>query len=184
VALFALHGATYLTLRTRGALCERAAATAQRLSVPVAVLAAAFLVATVAVAVDRNERGALGPAIPAALGIAAIAAAVVLVFARRSGWAFVMTALAAVGCVATIFTGLYPRVLVSHPSFQNSLTVSGASAGHYALVVITVVAAIFVPVVLLYQAWTYHVFRARLGGEDAGTPVDAVQRTTAGLPSG
>ena len=47
---------------------------------------------------------------------------------------------------------------------------------------ITVVAAIFLPVILLYQGWTYHVFRARLGGEDAGAPIDA-QRTTAGVPS-
>jgi cytochrome bd ubiquinol oxidase subunit II len=56
-------------------------------------------------------------------------------------------------------------VLVSHPSFSNSLTISDAAAGHYALSVITVVAAILTPVVLLYQGWTYHVFRARLGGE-------------------
>ena len=59
-----------------------------------------------------------------------------------------------------MFTGLYPRVLVSHPDFANSLTISGAAAGHYALSVITVVAAICVPIVLLYQGWTYHVFRA------------------------
>jgi len=158
--------------------------TARRLCLPAAVLVAAFLAATVVVAVDRNERGALGPAIAGALGVAAIGAAVVFVFARRSGPAFVMTALTAVGYVATIFTGLYPRVLVSHPSFENSLTVSSASSGHYALVVITVVAAIFLPVILLYQGWTYHVFRARLGGEDPGTPVDAIERTTARLPSG
>ncbi len=167
VALFALHGATFLTLRTSGALCERAAATARRLCVPVAVVVAALLVWTVAVAVDRNERGVIGPAVPAALGIVAIVAAVVFVLARRSGWAFVMTAVAALACVATIFTGLYPRVLVSHPSFDNSLTVSNAASGHYALSVITVVAAIFTPVVLIYQGWTYHVFRARLGGEEA-----------------
>jgi cytochrome d ubiquinol oxidase subunit II len=181
VLLFALHGATYLTLRTRGALCERAAATARRLCVPVAVVFAAFLIWTVAVAVDRNERGALGPAIPAALGIAAIVAAIALVLARRSGWAFVMTALAALAPVATIFTGLYPRVLVSDPSFDNSLTLSSAASGHYALVVITVVAAICTPVVLLYQGWTYHVFRARLGGEPADTPVEAVEPTPAAL---
>jgi cytochrome bd ubiquinol oxidase subunit II len=175
VALFALHGATFLTLRTSGALCERAAATARRLCVPAAVVVAALLVWTVAVAVDRNERGVIGPAVPAALGIVAIVAAVVFVLARRSGWAFVMTAVAALSCVATIFTGLYPRVLVSNPNFDNSLTISNAASGHYALSVITVVAAIFTPVVLIYQGWTYHVFRARLGGEDAGAP--------AGLPS-
>jgi cytochrome bd ubiquinol oxidase subunit II len=175
VALFALHGATFLTLRTSGALCERAAAAARRLCVPVAVVVAALLVWTVAVAVDRNERGVIGPAVPAALGIVAIGAAIVFVLTRRSGWAFVMTAAAALACVATIFTGLYPRVLVSHPNFDNSLTISNAASGHYALSVITVVAAIFTPVVLIYQGWTYHVFRARLGGEDAGAP--------AGLPS-
>jgi cytochrome d ubiquinol oxidase subunit II len=163
VVLFALHGATYLTLRTSGALCERAAGAARRLCVPVAVVVGAFLVWTVAVAVDRNERGALGPAVPAALGIVVMAAAVAFVLARRSGWAFVATALAAAASVATIFTGLYPRVLVSHPNFDNSLTLANASAGHYALVVMTVVAAIFTPIVLLYQGWTYHVFRARLG---------------------
>jgi cytochrome bd ubiquinol oxidase subunit II len=167
ILLFALHGATFLTLRTSGALCERAAAAARRLSAPAAVAVAALLVWTVAVAVDRNERGVVGPAVAAALGIAAIVAATVLVLLRRSGWAFVMTALAALAAVATIFTGLYPRVLVSHPNFDNSLTVSNAASGHYALTVITVVAAIFTPVVLLYQGWTYHVFRARLGGEDA-----------------
>ena len=183
VLLFALHGATFLTLRTTGALCERAGSAARRLCVPAAVLVAALLVATVAVAVDRNERGVVGPAVPAAVGIAALVAAVVLVLAHRSGWAFVATALAAAAVVATIFVGLYPRVLVSHPSFANSLTISNASAGHYALSVMTVVAAIFTPLVLLYQGWTYHVFRARLGGEDAGTPVDAVGHTTPGLPS-
>jgi cytochrome bd ubiquinol oxidase subunit II len=87
--------------------------------------------------------------------------------------------------VATLFTTLYPRVLVSHPSFSNSLTVSGAAAAHYALSVITVVAAIFVPVVLLYQGWTYHVFRARLGGEPpAVPPVEPLDRTAAGTPTG
>jgi cytochrome bd ubiquinol oxidase subunit II len=87
--------------------------------------------------------------------------------------------------VATIFTTLYPRVLVSHPSFSNSLTISEAAAAHYALSVITVVAAILTPVVLLYQGWTYHVLHARLGGEpSAGQPVDAPAPTAAGSPTG
>ena len=51
------------------------------------------------------------------------------------------------------------------PTFANSLTISNAAAGHYALQVITIVAAIFTPLVLLYQSWTYYVFRRRLGGE-------------------
>ena len=167
VLLFAFHGATFLTIRTAGDLCERAAHVARRLALPAAVLGAGLLVWTVAVAHDRNERGILPPAIPAALGIAALALAVLFVLRRRAALAFVMTALAALAVVATIFTGLYPRVLVSHPSFSNSLTISNAAAAHYALTVMTVVAGIFAPLVLLYQGWTYHVFRRRLGSPTA-----------------
>jgi cytochrome bd ubiquinol oxidase subunit II len=167
VALFALHGAAFLALRTRGDLHGRAVAATRRLSVPVALLVCAVLAWTVAVGVDRNEKDVFPPILPAALGAAALVLAVVFAMRDRNGWAFVSTGLAAVLWVATIFTTLYPRVLVSHPSFSNSLTISGAAAAHYALSVITVVAAILTPVVLLYQGWTYHVFRARLGGEAA-----------------
>jgi cytochrome d ubiquinol oxidase subunit II len=170
VLLFAFHGATYLTLRTTGDLCERAAAASRRLSVVAALAVAGFASWTVAVAVDRNDKDVFPPVLPAALAIAAVALALVSVFARRSGWAFVMTALAAVLWVATVFTGLYPRVMVSSPDFANSLTVDGASSAHYTLVLLTVVAAIFVPLVLVYQGWTYLVFRARVTGEEITSP--------------
>jgi cytochrome d ubiquinol oxidase subunit II len=184
VLLFAFHGASYLTLRTTGELCERAAATARRLAIPAAVAAGGLLVWTVAVAVDRNDKDVFPPVLPAALGIAVLLLAVVFAFARRSGWAFVMTALGTLAVVATFFTSLYPRVLVSHPDFANSLTVSNASSAHYTLKVMTVVAVIFVPIVLLYQAWTYHVFRARVGGEEpASSPVDLLAPKTDG-PAG
>ena len=170
VTLFAFHGSTFLALRTTGDLCERAAATARRLSVFAALIVAAFLSWTVAVAVDRNEKDVFPPILPAALGIAAVALAVLFVLGRRSGWAFVMTALATVLWVATIFTSLYPRVMVSSTDFANSLTVDSASSAHYTLVVMSVVAAIFLPLVLLYQGWTYHVFRARVGGDEVEAP--------------
>jgi cytochrome d ubiquinol oxidase subunit II len=140
---------------------------AQRLCLPAAALGAGALAWTVAVAVDRNDKDVFPPVLPAALGAAALALAVVFVLRRRSGWAFVATAATAALFVATLFTSLSPRVLVSHPSFANSLTVSGAASEHYALVVITVVAGVFLPVVLLYQGWSYHVFRQRLGAEGA-----------------
>jgi cytochrome bd ubiquinol oxidase subunit II len=170
VLLFAFHGSTYLTLRTAGDLCERAATAARRLSLVTALVVAAFLSWTVAVAVDHNHKDVFPPILPAVLGIAAVALAVLFVFARRSGWAFATTALATVLWVATLFTGLYPRVMVSSPGFANSLTVDGASSAHYTLVLMTVVAAIFVPLVLLYQGWTYHVFRARVGGDEVEAP--------------
>jgi cytochrome bd ubiquinol oxidase subunit II len=171
VLLFASHGATYLTLRTSGDFRERAAAMARRLSVPAAVLGIGIVAWTVVVAHDRNSRGVLPTAVPAALTAIVLILSIVLTRAPRSGWAFTATGLGAIGFVATIFTGLYPRVLVSNPTFANSLTISNAASGHYALQVITVVAAIFTPIVILYQGWTYYVFRKRLGGEQVGSPV-------------
>jgi cytochrome bd ubiquinol oxidase subunit II len=169
VAIFAFHGATFLTLRTSGDLCERASHTARRLSFPALALGAALLVWTVVVAVDRNDKDVFPPILPAVIGIAALVVAAALV-ARRSGWAFAMTALGTVAAVGTLFTSLYPRVMVSSPDFGNSLTVSNASSAHYTLAVMSVVALIVAPLVLLYQGWTYHVFRRRLGGELSPQP--------------
>lgn len=174
VLLFAFHGATYLTLRTTDDLRERAVETARRLAIPAMVGGIAALAWTVAVAIDNNERELLGPLIPAALGAAVLLLAALFAIRRREGWAFAMTALATILLVATIFTGLYPRVLVSSPEFANSLTVSNASASEYSLTVMTVVAAVFLPVVVLYQAWAYRVFRARIGGRRPQGPVDAL----------
>jgi cytochrome bd ubiquinol oxidase subunit II len=182
VLLFAFHGATFLTIRTTGDLCARAGHTARRLAVPAALLAAAFLAWTVAAAVDRNDKDVFPPILPAVLGIAAIVLAVAFVFLRRSGWAFAMTALGVVCSVATLFTSLYPRVMVSSPDFGNSLTVDNASSAHYTLAVMSVVAVIVFPIVLLYQGWTYHVFRRRLGlGEPE--PAEGSEESPA-LPGG
>jgi cytochrome bd ubiquinol oxidase subunit II len=169
VLVFAFHGATFLTMRTTGGLCERAGSTARRLSFPAVAVGTAFLVCTVAVATDRNDKDVFPPVLPAALGVAALLLALVFVVGRRSAWSFAMTAGGTVLVIATLFTSLYPRVMVSSPDFGNSLTVDNAASAHYTLAVLSVVALICLPVVLLYQAWTYHVFRHRVGGEEIET---------------
>ena len=181
VLLFAFHGATFLTLKTSGELLERARHASRRLALPAAVVAGSFLVWTVAVAVDRNDKDIFPPVLSAAAGILALALAVVFAFSGRSGWAFTMTGAGTVLMVATLFPGLYPRVMVSSTDFADSLTVESASSSRYALQVMTVAALILAPVVLLYQGWTYHVFRGRLGMEaEAGSPVDLVAKKTGG----
>jgi cytochrome d ubiquinol oxidase subunit II len=165
VLLFAFHGAVFLTLRTVGDLCERAHRAALRLAVPALAAGAGYLVWTVAVAVDRNDKSVFPPVLPAAIAGVALALAVVCVYAGRSGLGFALSAVATLGLVATLFTSLYPRVMVSSPDFANSLTVQSSASAHYTLAVMTVVAAICVPLILLYQGWTYHVFRTRVGGE-------------------
>ncbi len=174
VLLFAFHGATFLTLRTTGELCRRAAAAARRLSIVTAVVGAGFLIWTVAVAVDRNDKDVFPPLLPALVAIVALLGAAVCVRLARSGWAFVLTAAGAFFVVATIFTSLYPRVMVASNDFANSLTVDNASSADYTLKVMSVVALTVVPVILLYQAWTYRVIRGRVGGEEVAGPVELV----------
>jgi cytochrome bd ubiquinol oxidase subunit II len=174
VLIFGFHGASFLTLRTTGDLYERARRAARLLAVPAVAAGAAFLVWTVAVAVDRNDKDVFPPVLPAAIAIAALAAAAVLVYAGRSGVAFTMTVLGTAAAVATLFTGLYPRVIVSSPNFGNSLSVADAASAHYTLAVMSVVALIVTPVVLLYQGWTYYVFRARVTGEEVHSPTEAL----------
>ena len=184
VCLFALHGATFLTLRTTGELHERTSRVARMLALPAAAVVGAFAVWTVAVATDRNDKGVFPPVLPAALAIVALLLAAVLVRRGTTGRAFVATALGAVLTVATLFTSLYPRVMVSSPDFGNSLTVSNAASSHYALVAITVVALILTPLVLLYQGWTYYVLRARLAGEEVVSPAEALVPPSSGSPAG
>ena len=83
--------------------------------------------------------------------------------AARDGLAFTATAATIVLAVVLLFTELYPRVMVSSTDFADSLTITNSSSGHYTLVVISIFTLVLLPVILLYQAWSYHVFRARLG---------------------
>ena len=181
--VFAFHGASFLTLRTSGDLCDRARHAARTLAIPAVAVGAAYLVWTVVVAVDRNHKDVFPPVLPAAIAIAAFVLAAGLVYVGRSGVAFAFTAVGTLALVATLFTSLYPRVMVSSPDFGNSLTVSHSASAHYTLAVMTVVAAIFVPLILLYQGWTYYVFRARVTGREVESPVELIARETGGSPA-
>jgi cytochrome d ubiquinol oxidase subunit II len=182
VLVFAFHGASYLTLRTAGDLCERARRAARALAIPAVVVGGGYLVWTVTVAVDRNDKDVFPPALPAAIAIAAFLVAAFLVYAGRSGLAFALSAVGTLSLVATLFTSLYPRVMVSSPDFANSLTVEGAASAHYTLAVLSVVALITTPLVLLYQGWTYYVFRARVTGEEARSPAELLEDRAGSRP--
>ena len=83
----------------------------------------------------------------------------------REGWAFTMTALTILLTLATIFMTLYPRVMVSSLNPDWSLTVQNTSSSPYTLQIMTIIAVIFVPIVLVYQGWSYWVFRKRISPE-------------------
>ncbi|MDR5695506.1 MAG: cytochrome d ubiquinol oxidase subunit II [Armatimonadota bacterium] len=161
LAVFTLHGATFLTLRTTGDLQEHARVVARRLWMPTVGIAALFTVATY-VSTDILTKLGVNPG-PVPVGAAAaLLTTGVLISRRWDGWAFATTAFAILLTSATFFMILFPRVMVSSLDPAWSLTISNASASPYTLKVMTMVALIFTPFVLLYQGWTYWVFRKRV----------------------
>src|ERR1700683_3003695 len=111
-----------------------------------------------------RDRPGLPGAVPRALTAACALAFVVsglLVRIGRAVLAFGLSALGIMAASAAIFAALFPRVLVSSGP-GPSLTIWSAASANLSLVVMTVVAAISLPLVLLYQGWSYGVFRQRL----------------------
>ena len=161
LTLFVTHGAVFLALKTTGDVRTRANRLASRIGLVAAVVAVAFLGWTLASYVDGADATIL------AIG-AAVALVSGLVANRfgREGWAFLGSAIAIGLAVITLFAGLFPDVMPSTTNPAYSLTVHNASSTHYTLGIMTWVAAFCTPVVLGYQAWSYWVFRRRLGVEN------------------
>ncbi len=157
VAGFALlHGSVFVTLKTEGDIHDRA----RRFGLRVAPIAAAPIVALLLVVQLTEGHGWTW--VPLAVAVAAIAGAVARLRADRDGQAFALLGVAVVALGSTLFGALYPDVLPSTVNAANSLTVHGAASAHYTLVVMTWVAAFGAPAVLVYQSWTYWVFRRRI----------------------
>jgi cytochrome d ubiquinol oxidase subunit II len=100
------------------------------------------------------------------LAVLAAIAAVWLVYDRRDGFAFAATTVTMAACIVSIFTGLYPNVMVSSTSKAYNLTVYNTASGPYSLKILTIVVIIFLPAVLAYQVWTYYIFRRRVSADD------------------
>ena len=156
LGLFTLHGAHYLALKTEGDVRERAGALAGRVAPFVVVLGAVFLVWT-----QVSGGRPLSWALTVATAVALVAAAVAN-RAGREGWAFTLTGVTLALPVVTLFATLYPDVMPSSTDPANSLNTTNAASTHYTLMVMTWVAAVMTPFVVLYQSWTYWVFRQRV----------------------
>jgi cytochrome bd ubiquinol oxidase subunit II len=166
VALCVTHGATFLALKVGGDVHDRACTLARR-SAPLTALAVLVFVVWTQGITDRGVIPGLVPVV----GVLAAAATALLVQRGLEGWAFLSTTVAMAATISTIFLSLYPRVLVSSSGSQFDLTVQNTASSSYALTVMTVVAAVFFPLVLVYQGWTYYVFRQRLLPADSRPPV-------------
>ncbi len=180
LGLCLLHGATFLKLRTTGELRARAGAAARPLGWAAIALVVGFVIWTVSIAGSTDVPGPVQ-----VLAVIAVVFAARLASSDHDGWAFTASAVAIAATVGSIFIDLYPRVMVSSTSSAYNLTVNNAASGHYALVVMSIVTVIFLPLVLLYQGWSFYVFRARVmapGGQAAGVPAIGLAAPPAGEP--
>ena len=157
LTVFATHGAIFLTLKTSGEVREASRTVALRIGLVAAVFAVAALLWSQAFS------GRVAITLPLAL-IAAVLwlGALWLVLKGKDGWAFLLSSGTILVAVASLFIGLFPDVMPSTIDAAYNLTVYNASSQSYTLMVMTIVAAIMTPIVLVYQAWTYWVFRKRL----------------------
>lgn len=159
LALCLLQGSTFLALRTTDAVRGRARGFGHAVAFVSLGMVVVFGVWMVLVAHP-------GPAtyVLLALALLAVVACLVAQFRARDGLAFTASSVAIGLAVASIFVSLYPRVLVSSTNASYSLTVAGSASGDYALSVMSIVALVCFPIVLLYQGYTYVVFRRRVVG--------------------
>ncbi|TXS76999.1 MULTISPECIES: cytochrome d ubiquinol oxidase subunit II [unclassified Streptomyces] len=157
LTLFTFHGTVFVGLKTVGGIRERARGLSLRVGLVTAVLALVFLTWTQA---DNGDGKSLAAMIVA---VVALVVAVVAARAGREGWAFALSGLTIVAAVAMLFLTLFPNVMPSSLDEDWSLTVTNASSSPYTLKIMTWCAGIATPIVLLYQGWTYWVFRKRIG---------------------
>lgn len=165
VLLCLLHGSTFLALKTTDELRANSRRIARGVG-PVTILA---VIAWVAWTHSTGSDGVFVN-IPELVAALAVIAAVASLGAGRDGWSFAATTLAMASAVVSVFVELYPRLMVSSTNPAFDITVHNGASGTYALEVLTVIAAIFLPIVILYQAWTYHVFRARVSADHFRKP--------------
>lgn len=156
--LFLTHGALFTALKTVGPLRHRARALALRLGALSGTSLAALVLWTSLVHSDTLWTLVLGAVAVAALALGLLAARL-----GREGWAFVGTSLAVAALVGTLYATLFPNLVVSSLDPAWNLTIANASSTPYTLSIMTVASLVTLPVVIGYQAWTYWVFRQRLG---------------------
>lgn len=162
LSVFALHGAIFLSLKLEGEMQERARTLARKLWRPAMLIVLIYAIWTF-FATDFIEHLGIDPGIyPLGAVVTILLVGTVFLPRKMDGWAFAMTALHLVLTQVSFFLLLFPRVMISSTDPAYSLTISNASSSPYTLQVMSVVALIFVPIILAYQGYTYWVFRKRI----------------------
>jgi len=166
VCMFVLHGALYTSVKTSGSLSSRAAALADKVWTVLLAVAVLFFIYT-AFATHLYDNYLKVPFIFAFPLLAVIALVMIRVFSAREK---ALAAFAAsCGMILLVsFTGiigLFPNLIPSSLDPAYSMTIYNSSSSTLTLSIMTVVALIFVPIVILYKIWVYRVFSDKISPE-------------------
>ena len=156
LTLFFTHGLVFITLKTEGEIRDRARTLALKSGLVTVVLAASFLAWTL---IAHFTVMGLALSLVAALSLVG---ALLGAYLKRDGVSFGLLVLTIASAVLSLFMALYPNVLPSTTDPAFSLTITNASSSDYTLTVMSWVVLCCLPLVLVYQAWTYWVFRNRV----------------------
>ncbi|OBG74616.1 MULTISPECIES: cytochrome d ubiquinol oxidase subunit II [unclassified Mycobacterium] len=171
--LFSFYGAAFVALKTSGAIRDDAYRFGRWLSLPVTGVVAAFGLWT------QLAHGKDWTWLALGLAVAAQLAAVLLVWRRASdGWAFTCVALVVAAVVILLFGSLYPNLVPSTLNPHWSVTIYNASSTPYTLKVMTWVTAFMAPLTVVYQAWSYWIFRQRISADRIPPPIGLARRST------
>ena len=165
LSVFATHGAIFLSLKTDGVIRDRANALVLKLGAVATVLTVTFLIWTLILVKFDTAVTILAVAV-AFSWLTALGANL----KGREGYSFIFSSLTLGLTVVTLFSALYPNVMPSSLSPEATLDIFNASSTPYTLKVMTYVAVALTPIVLVYQGWTYWVFRKRVSADQISSP--------------
>jgi cytochrome d ubiquinol oxidase subunit II len=164
LALFTMHGAIYLTMKTEGRLFEKVTLLLRRAIIFFVVSFAIVTVYTLIYIPHLSDDFQQAPALFIAplLAFLSIANVPRLVAKRRFRMAFIFSSITVAMLLALVAIELYPTLIISTIDEQYSLTVYNAAASEKSLGIMLTIAAIGAPLVLSYTAFVFWTFRGKV----------------------
>ena len=161
VMLFTYQGAVFLNLKLTEGLLVRANRAARSYSLAALILMLGWFVALYFTPSAFKSKGLVSLILPL-LAVLTLLISGWMLQTKKDGRAFIFSSLTVVLVVAALFFALFPNLMISTTAAANSLNITNAASSNYTLKVMSIVAAVMLPVVIAYQVWTYYVFRKRI----------------------